>query len=74
MPVENIGSLGFFSMANDEYLLAVAKYSRLAGLDEIGIDDLRDQKALQWTKDFPNLNFELRKVRGLEHRGSDDRA
>jgi hypothetical protein len=31
--------LRFFSMANDEYLLAVAKDSRLATLDEIGIDD-----------------------------------
>jgi DNA-binding transcriptional LysR family regulator len=29
-PVENIGSLPLFSMANDEYLLAVARDSRLA--------------------------------------------
>ncbi len=116
-PVENIGSLRFFSMANDEYLLAVAKDSRLAGLAEIGIEDLRDQKIIsfsrqnlsyteryfadmfaehdldrniayscddtfalislvsaglgigfapQWTKDFPNRNFELRKVRGVD--------
>jgi DNA-binding transcriptional LysR family regulator len=43
-PVENIGSLRFFSMASDDYLLAIAKDSRLAALDEIGIDDLRDQK------------------------------
>jgi DNA-binding transcriptional LysR family regulator len=118
-PVENIGSLRFFSMANDDYLLAVAKDSRLARLDEIGIDDLRDQKIIsfsrqnlsyteryfaemfaehdlvrniayscddtfalislvsaglgigfapQWTKDFPNRNFELRKVRGVDFR------
>ena len=26
-------------MANDEYLLAIAKDGRLAALDEIGIDD-----------------------------------
>jgi hypothetical protein len=45
-PVENIGSLRFFSMANDEYLLAIGKDSRLAGLDEIGIEDLRDQKII----------------------------
>jgi DNA-binding transcriptional LysR family regulator len=118
-PVENIGSLRFFSMANDEYLLAVAKDSRLAGLAEIGIEDLRDQKIIsfsrqnlsyteryfaemcaehdlvrniayscddtfalislvsaglgigfapQWTRDFPNRNFELRKVRGVDFR------
>jgi DNA-binding transcriptional LysR family regulator len=116
-PVENIGSLRFFSMATDEYLLAVAKESRLAGLAEISIEDLRDQKIIsfsrqnlsyteryfaemfaehdlarniayscddtfalislvsaglgigfapQWTKDFPNRNFELRKVRGVD--------
>ncbi|WP_428414957.1 LysR family transcriptional regulator [Pararhizobium sp.] len=118
-PVENIGSLRFFSMADDEYLLAVAKDSRLAGLAEIGIEDLRDQKIIsfsrqnlsyteryfaemfaehdlvrniayscddtfalislvsaglgvgfapQWTRDFPNRNFELRKVRGVDFR------
>jgi DNA-binding transcriptional LysR family regulator len=118
-PVENIGSLRFFSMANDEYLLAVVKDSRLAGLAEIGIEDLRDQKVIsfsrqnlsyteryfaemfaehdlvrniayscddtfalislvsaglgigfapQWTRDFPNRNFELRKVRGVDFR------
>jgi DNA-binding transcriptional LysR family regulator len=118
-PVENIGSLRFFSMANDEYLLAVGKDSRLAAMAEIGIEDLRDQKIIsfsrqnlsyteryfaemfaehdlvrniayscddtfalislvsaglgigfapQWTKDFPNRNFELRKVRGVDFR------
>ena len=116
-PVENIGSLRFFSMANDEYLLAVAKNSRLAGLAAIGIEDLRDQKIIsfsrqnlsyterhfaemfaehdlvrniayscddtfalislvsaglgigfapQWTRDFPNCSFELRKVRRVD--------
>jgi len=49
-PVENIGSLRFFSMANDEYLLAVAKDSRLAGLAEIGIEDLRDQKIISFSR------------------------
>jgi DNA-binding transcriptional LysR family regulator len=48
-PVENIGSLRFFSMANDEYLLAVAKDSRLAGLAEIVIEDLRDQKIISFS-------------------------
>ncbi|WP_426233570.1 LysR family transcriptional regulator [Pararhizobium sp. DWP3-4] len=118
-PVENIGSLRFFSMANDEYLLAVARDSRLAAMAEIGIEDLRDQKIIsfsrqnlsyteryfaemfaehdlarniayscddtfalislvsaglgigfapQWTRDFPNRNFELRKVRGVDFR------
>ena len=118
-PVENIGSLRFFSMASDEYLLAIANDSRLAKLSEISIDDLRDQKIIsfsrqnlsyteryfaemfaehdlarniayscddtfalvslvsaglgigfapQWTKEFPNRNFELRKVRGVDFR------
>ncbi|MGV8935702.1 MAG: LysR family transcriptional regulator [Allorhizobium sp.] len=118
-PVENIGSLRFFSMASDEYLLAVANDSKLAQLSEIGIDDLRDQKIIsfsrqnlsyteryfaelfaehdlerniayscddsfalvslvsaglgigfapQWTRDFPNRNFELRKVKGVDFR------
>jgi DNA-binding transcriptional LysR family regulator len=118
-PVEKIGSLRFFSMASDEYLLAVAKDSRLARLGEICIEDLRDQKIIsfsrqnlsyteryfaemfaehdlarniayscddtfalislvsaglgigfapQWTRDFPNRNFELRKVRGVDFR------
>jgi hypothetical protein len=39
-PVENIGSLRFFSMGNDDYLLVVAKDSRLAAMAEIGIEDL----------------------------------
>jgi hypothetical protein len=101
-PVENIGSLRFFSMASDAYLLAVGKDSRLAALDEIGVDTERyfaemfaehdlarniaytcdDTFALmslvsaglgigfapQWTRDFPNRNFELRKVRGVDFR------
>ena len=54
-PVENIGSLRFFSMASDEYLLAVAKDSRLAGLDEIGLDDLRDQKIISFSRQ--NLSY-----------------
>jgi DNA-binding transcriptional LysR family regulator len=49
-PVENIGSLRFFSMASDEYLLAVAKDSRLADLEEIGIEDLRDQKIMSFSR------------------------
>lgn len=53
--VENIGSLRFLSMANDEYLLAVAKDSRLAGLDEISIDDLRDQKIISFSRQ--NLSY-----------------
>jgi len=54
-PVENIGSLRFFSMANDDYLLAIAKDSRLAMLDEIGIEDLRDQKIISFSRQ--NLSY-----------------
>ncbi len=54
-PVENIGSLRFFSMANDEYLLAVAKESRLANLAEIDIEDLRDQKIISFSRQ--NLSY-----------------
>jgi hypothetical protein len=35
-PVENIGSLRFFSTATVDYLLAVAKDSRSADLEKIG--------------------------------------
>jgi DNA-binding transcriptional LysR family regulator len=54
-PVENIGSLRFLSMAGDEYLLAVAKDSRLTDLEEIGIEDLRDQKSMSFSRQ--NLSF-----------------
>jgi DNA-binding transcriptional LysR family regulator len=54
-PVENIGSLRFFSMASDEYLLAVTKDSRLADLEGIGIEDLRDQKSMSFSRQ--NLSF-----------------
>jgi DNA-binding transcriptional LysR family regulator len=116
-PVENIGALRFFSIAHERYLLAVEKNSSLAARDDIGIEDLRDQKIIafsrqnlsyteryftekfeeydltrniayscddsfslvslvsaglgigfapEWTKDLPNRNFELRKVRGID--------
>ncbi len=48
--IRNIGSLRFFSMANDEYLLAGAKDSRLAGLAEMGIEDQRDQKIISFSR------------------------
>jgi DNA-binding transcriptional LysR family regulator len=118
-PVENIGSLRFMSMASDEYLLAVPNDNKLAGRDDLTIEDLRDQRIIsfsrqnlsyteryfadvfaehdltrnvayscddtfalvslvsaglgigfapQWTKDFPNRNFELRRVRGIDFR------
>ncbi len=47
---ENIGSLRLFSIANDEYLLAMAKDSRLAG-----VDHLRDQKIISFSRQ--NLSF-----------------
>jgi DNA-binding transcriptional LysR family regulator len=118
-PVENIGSLRFFSIAHERYLLAVAKDNPLASRDEVSIEDLRDQKIIafarnnlsyteryfselfeehdlsgniayscddtfsvislvsaglgvgfapEWVLDLPNRSFELKKVRGIDHR------
>jgi DNA-binding transcriptional LysR family regulator len=53
--VENIGSLRFFSMASDVYLLAVAEDSRLADLEEIDIDDLRYQNIISFSRQ--NLSY-----------------
>lgn len=83
-PVENIGSLSFFSIAHERYLLAVEKKSALLAQSEIGIEDLKGEKIIsfsrqnlsyteryiapEWTLDLPNRNFELRKVRGVDFR------
>ncbi len=40
-PVENIGSLRFFSIAHERYLLAVEKKSALLTRSEIDIEDLK---------------------------------
>src|SRR5690606_26106339 len=116
-PVENIGSLRFFSISHERYLLAVPKDSPLSAMEDVGIEDLRDQKIIsfsrsnlsyteryfaerfeehdlagnvayscddtfslvslvsaglgvgfapEWTRDLPNRNFELKKVRGVD--------
>lgn len=44
-PVENIGSLRFFSIAHERYLLAAAKESPLSIKSEIDIADLRDRRS-----------------------------
>ncbi|TCN34087.1 DNA-binding transcriptional LysR family regulator [Sinorhizobium americanum] len=54
-PVENIGSLRFFSIAHERYLLAVEKSSPLAVRSEIGIEDLRDQKIIAFSRS--NLSY-----------------
>ncbi|MDK1388846.1 LysR family transcriptional regulator [Sinorhizobium sp. 8-89] len=54
-PVENIGSLRFFSIAHERYLLAVEKTSPLAVQSEIGIEDLRDQKIISFSRS--NLSY-----------------
>ena len=54
-PVENIGSLRFFSIAHERYLLAVAKASPLAAQEEIGIEDLRDEKIIAFNRQ--NLSY-----------------
>jgi DNA-binding transcriptional LysR family regulator len=54
-PVENIGSLRFFSMAHERYLLAVARGSALAERDELSIDDLKDQKIISFSRH--NLSY-----------------
>nr|WP_280524688.1 LysR substrate-binding domain-containing protein [Rhizobium grahamii] len=45
-PVENIGSLRFFSIAHERYHLAVARTHPLAGKEEIAIDDLSNEKII----------------------------
>jgi DNA-binding transcriptional LysR family regulator len=54
-PVENIGSLRFFSVAHERYLLAVAESNPLASLNVISIEDLRDQKIIAFNRQ--NLSF-----------------
>ena len=54
-PVENIGSLRFFSIAHERYYLAVGHSNPLAKCDDISIDDLRDQKIIAFNRQ--NLSF-----------------
>ncbi len=49
-PVENIGSLRFFSIAHERYLLAVAKESALSLKSEIDLEDLRDEKIISFSR------------------------
>ena len=49
-PVENIGSLRFFSVAHERYLLAIGQGNPLASREEISIEDLRDQKIIAFTR------------------------
>ncbi|TCU20516.1 LysR substrate binding domain-containing protein [Rhizobium sullae] len=53
--MENIGSLRFFSIAHERYLLAVARTNRLAGQAEISIDDLRSEKIIAFNRQ--NLSY-----------------
>jgi len=57
-PVENIGSLRFFSIAHERYFLAVGHCNPLVERDEISIDDLRDQKIIAFNRQ--NLSFSER--------------
>ncbi|MBU4090270.1 MAG: LysR family substrate-binding domain-containing protein, partial [Alphaproteobacteria bacterium] len=54
-PVENIGSLRFFSIAHERYLLAVGRDNPLAGLEEVSVSDLRDQKIIGFRRQ--NLSY-----------------
>ncbi|MFA1627040.1 LysR family transcriptional regulator [Rhizobium mongolense] len=54
-PVENIGSLRFFSIAHERYLLAVARTNRLAEQAEISVDDLRSEKIISFNRQ--NLSY-----------------
>lgn len=54
-PVENIGSLRFFSIAYERYLLAVEKTSTLLGRSEIEIDDLKGEKIISFSR--RNLSY-----------------
>lgn len=57
-PVENIGSLRFFSIAHKRYLLAVEKTSPLALRNEINIEDLREEKIIAFSRQ--NLSYSER--------------
>ena len=54
-PVENIGSLRFFSIAHERYLLAVEKTSALLARGEIGIEDLKGEKIISFSRQ--NLSY-----------------
>jgi DNA-binding transcriptional LysR family regulator len=54
-PVENIGSLRFFSIAHERYLLAMEKNSALLARSEIGIEDLKGEKIISFSRQ--NLSF-----------------
>ena len=54
-PVENIGSLRFFSIAHERYLLAVEKNSALLSQSEIGIEDLKGEKIISFSRQ--NLSY-----------------
>jgi len=54
-PIENIGSLRFFSIAHERYLLAVEKNSALLARGEIGIEDLKGKKVISFSRQ--NLSF-----------------
>ncbi|MCY1327633.1 LysR substrate binding domain protein [compost metagenome] len=57
-PVENIGSLRFFSIAHERYLLAVEKTSPLALRSEIDIEDLRSERIIAFSRQ--NLSYSER--------------
>ncbi|WP_312367052.1 LysR family transcriptional regulator [Ensifer sp.] len=54
-PVENIGSLRFFSIAHERYLLAVEKKSPLLARSEIDIEDLKGEKIISFSRQ--NLSY-----------------
>ena len=54
-PVENIGSLRFFSIANERYLLALEKKSALLTRSEIDIEDLKGEKIISFSRQ--NLSY-----------------
>ncbi|NRP21736.1 HTH-type transcriptional regulator BenM [Ensifer adhaerens] len=54
-PVENIGSLRFFSIAHERYLLAMEKNSALLARSEIGIEDLKGEKIISFSRQ--NLSY-----------------
>lgn len=57
-PVENIGSLRFMSIAHERYLLAVEKNNPLASANDIGVEDLQNQKIISFSRQ--NLSYSER--------------
>lgn len=54
-PFEKIGSLQYFNIAHEQYLLAVSKDNKLSTARTISVEDLREQKIISFSRS--NLSY-----------------